>query len=66
MASPVTGKKALLSTLAYGAIFPTLMILLVVIQATLPLAVTGQLFLLVAEVLVSLILCPYWPASPVG
>jgi len=45
-------QKALLSTLAYGVVFPTLMILLVVMLASLPLSETGQLFLLLAELLV--------------
>ena len=45
-------QKALLSTLAYGVVFPTLMIFLMVMQATLLLSETGQLFLLLAELLV--------------
>ena len=45
-------QKALFSTLAYGVVFPALMILLMVMQATLLVSETGELFLLLAELLV--------------
>ena len=45
-------QKALFSTLAYGVVFPALMILLMVMQTTLLVSETGELFLVLAQLLV--------------